>query len=170
MSFSRDSISNWKREPWFWVVLAIPSSAVIMGIVMLTLAVQTWSGLVVDDYYQQGKRINRVLARDRLAWELGLAADLSIDARGGIEIRFDANNPPLTADLLTLELIHATRPGLDRKLGLHRVDTRLFRGETTLSGQGRWNLFLQTADWRLTGSLYHPGRSRAELLPNYFGN
>lgn len=170
MSFCGNSTSNWKREPWFWVMLAIPSSAVIMGIVMLTLAVQSWSGLVVDDYYQQGKRINRVLARDRMAWKLDLAADLSLDTKGGVEIRFQTAIPPLTADQLTLELIHATRPGLDRKLVLHRVDPRVFRGQTGLSGQGRWNLFLQTTDWRLTGSLYYPGRSQADLLPNYFGS
>ena len=56
------------------VLIGIPLSAVIMGIVMLTLAIQSWSGLVVDDYYRKGKQINRVLARDKLAYELGLAA------------------------------------------------------------------------------------------------
>ena len=170
MSIYGNSNSSWKREPWFWVVLAIPSSAVIMGIVMLTLAVQSWSGLVVDDYYQQGKRINRVLERDRLAWKLNLAADLNIDAKGGFEIRFETDLPPISTNQLTLELIHATRPGLDRELVLNRIDTRAFRGQTRLSGQGRWNLYLQTADWRLTGSLYYPGQSRTDLLPNYFEN
>ena len=41
---------------------------------------QSYSGLVVDDYYKKGKQINRVLARDRLAWELGLAAELRVSA------------------------------------------------------------------------------------------
>ena len=32
-----------------------------MGVVMITLAIQSYSGLVVDDYYKKGKQINRVL-------------------------------------------------------------------------------------------------------------
>ena len=64
--------SNWKQEPLVWLLIAIPAAAVIMGIVMLTLAIKSYSGLVIDDYYKHGKQINRVLARDRFAHELGL--------------------------------------------------------------------------------------------------
>ena len=80
---------HWMREPLVWLLIAIPSSAVIMGVVMITLALQSWSGLVVDDYYRKGKQINRVLARDRLAYELGLAAGLRLDNASKLEIRFD---------------------------------------------------------------------------------
>jgi hypothetical protein len=38
-----------------------------------------------------------------------------------------------------------------------------------IPGPGRWNLFLQTEDWRLTGSLQYPQSSSAELRPNYQG-
>ena len=62
--------TNWKQEPWVWVMISIPLAAVIMGVVAAWLAISTWSGLVVDDYYQQGKHINRVLARDNnTSWE-----------------------------------------------------------------------------------------------------
>lgn len=167
MSKPNDKPLGWKREPWVWVLIAIPLSAVIMGIVMITLALQSWSGLVVDDYYKQGKHINRVLARDKLAWELGLGAELNLEPGGEIEIRFEADGALISAQALELELVHATRPGLDRKLDLKRFDTRGYRGRLDLPGQGRWNLYLQTADWRLTGSLRQPGPGRASLRPNY---
>ena len=51
----------WYKEPWPWVLIAIPFSAVIMGVVLITLALESEDGLVVDDYYWKGKQINQVL-------------------------------------------------------------------------------------------------------------
>jgi len=150
------------------MIIAIPLSAVIMGVVMITLAIQSSSGLVVDDYYKKGKQINRVLARDKFAYELGLVAGFKIEADGSIEIRFAPEVLIIPGDKITLELIHATMPGLDQKLIMQNNETHLLGGEINLPGKGRWNLYLQTADWRLTGSLQYPQQATAELLPNYF--
>jgi hypothetical protein len=158
---------NWKQEPLVWMLIAIPLSAVIMGVVMITLAIQSYSGLVVDDYYKKGKQINRVLARDRFAHELGLAAGFKLNDSGEFEIRFDPSIEFIPGDSIEFKLVHATMPGLDQSFQLTRVETHLLRGEIELPGSGRWNLVLQTGDWRLTGSLQHPLRSSAELLPNY---
>lgn len=158
---------NWKQEPLVWMLIAIPLSAVIMGVVMITLAIQSYSGLVVDDYYKKGKQINRVLARDRFAYELGLAAGFTLKDGDKFEIRFDPSVEFIPGDSIELKLVHATMPGLDQSFQLTRVDTHLLRGEIELPGSGRWNLILQTGDWRLTGSLQHPSQSRAELLSNY---
>ena len=157
--------SNWKREPWVWLLIAIPLSAVVMGIVMITVASSTWSGLVVDDYYQQGKQINRVLERDRLAWELGLAANLRLAPDDMVEIRFDPGVGFVPGDKIELALVHATRPGLDRRLVFDNAGGSM-RAKLALPGEGRWNLFLQTPDWRLTGSLRYPQQRSAALLPN----
>lgn len=168
MTTRQSTPGDWKREPLVWLLIAIPFSAVIMGIVMITLAIQSWSGLVVDDYYKKGKQINRVLARDKFAYELGLAAAFKIETDGSIEIRFDPEVQFIPGDKIVLELVHATMPGLDQRFIVQKRDTHLLRGEISLSGSGRWNLFLQTGDWRLTGSLQYPQQATAELLPNYF--
>jgi hypothetical protein len=149
------------------MLIGIPLSAVIMGIIMLTLAIQSWSGLVVDDYYRKGKQINRVLARDRLAHELGLAAGFELRADNRIEIRFDPSVSVIPGERIELKLVHATRPGLDRELYFENRGLRLLEAELPIPGPGRWNLFLQTGDWRLTGSLQYPQSTRAELSPNY---
>ena len=79
MSNAESEHRPWTREPLVWLLIGIPATAVVvMGMIMLTVAIQTWSGLVVDDYYKKGKQINRVLARDKFAYELGLAARLRI--------------------------------------------------------------------------------------------
>ena len=157
---------HWMREPLVWMLIAIPSTAVVMGVVMITLALQSFSGMVVDDYYRTGKQINRVLARDRLAYELGLAAGLRLDGSGRLEIRFDPEVKVIPGERIELRLVHATRPGLDRDLVFD--NNRLYlQAELQIPGPGRWNIYLQTPDWRLTGSLQYPQTQYARLLPNY---
>lgn len=160
---------HWKREPLVWMLIGIPASAVVMGIVMLTMAIQSWSGLVVDDYYRKGKQINLVLARDRLAQELGLAAGFELRDDNRIEIRFDPSVSVIPGERIELKLVHATRPGLDREIYFENRGLRLLEAELPIPGPGRWNLFLQTGDWRLTGSLQYPQSQTAELRPNYIG-
>ena len=125
---------------------------------------------MVDDYYKHGKQINRVLARDRLAHELGLAAGLEINAEGELRVRFDPDVAVIPGEQIELALVHATIPGRDQSLILTRVENRLLEGRLELEGEGRWNLYLQTEDWRLTGSLRYPDQGQARLLPNYEGS
>ncbi len=167
MNQGNEQTTSWKKEPIVWMLIAIPGAAVVMGIVMLTLAIQTWSGLVVDDYYRHGKQINRVIARDRLAYELGLAATLHLENSGTLRVRFDPSVTVVPGDEIELSLVHATRPGLDQTLILTRVETRVLQGSLRLPGPGRWNLALQTADWRLSGSLHYPQQRKIALTPDY---
>ena len=172
-STGNGQIRHWKQEPLVWLLIAIPSSAVVMGVVMITLAIQSSSGMVVDDYYRKGKQINLVLARDQLAHELGLAASLSLvadeslDDSGRVEIRFDPEVSVIPGERIELRLVHATRPGLDQDLIFENHQLRQFEAGLQLPGPGRWNIFLQTADWRLTGSLQYPQDRQARLTPNY---
>ena len=111
-----------------------------------------------------------MLARDKFAYELGLAAGFKIETDGSIEIRFDPEVQFIPGDKIVLELVHATMPGLDQRLIMQKRDTHLLRGEISLPGKGRWNLYLQTGDWRLTGSLQYPQQAATDLLPNYFAD
>lgn len=159
---------HWTREPWVWLLITIPSTAIVMGVIMLTLAIQSYSGLVVDDYYRQGKQINRVLARDRAAWEMGLEAEMKLYSAGRVTLVLNSADSESFGKALELQLIHATRPGLDQTILLRSIGDHQWTGDVELKGQGRWNLVLQTPQWRLTGSLHHPGSGQAILLPNYF--
>ena len=160
-------VRPWKQEPLVWLLIAIPSTAIVMGVVMITLAIQSWSGLVVDDYYRKGKQINLVLARDQFAHELGLVAGLSLDNAGRVQIRFDPEVIVIPGERIELRLVHTTRPGLDQDLVFENHQLHQFEAGLQLPGPGRWNVFLQTADWRLTGSLQYPQDRQTRLTPNY---
>jgi hypothetical protein len=166
-STTNGQVRNWKQEPLVWMLIAIPSSAIIMGVVMITLAIQSWSGLVVDDYYRKGKQINLVLARDQFAHELGLVAGLRLDDSGRVEILFDPEVSVIPGERIELRLVHATRPGLDQDLIFENHQLRQLEAGLQLPGPGRWNVFLQTTDWRLTGSLQYPQDRQTRLTPNY---
>jgi hypothetical protein len=171
MHATQANSNNWKHHPWLWMVIGIPFSAVIMGVVMITLAIQSDSGLVVDDYYKKGKEINRVLARDKVAFELGLSARLTINPeqdRIQILLNHAVASPP--EHLPKLNLIHATRPGLDQTISLESIDGFSLTGSISSLGSGRWNLQLETDKWRLVGSLQQPRQTSVRLQPNYFGS
>ncbi len=160
----------WTQEPLVWMIIAIPFSAVIMGVIMITLAIQSDSGLVVDDYYKNGKEINRVLARDQRAFELGLSAELRLVSLTQIQIKLNARQAFDLQQSIALELIHTTRPGWDQHLKLTFVDGILNAEIEPLLERGRWNLFLQTSEWRLTGLLQLPQRQPTRLVANYSAN
>ena len=87
----------WFREPWVWLLIALPASAVLGGIVTIWLAVSTDDGLVADDYYKRGLEINKKLDRDSAANNYDLVANVQIsEGQNLIDVRFDANNEFVT--------------------------------------------------------------------------
>ena len=104
----------WHQYPLVWMMLAIPFSAVIMGVIMIWLAIDTDDGLVADDYYKQGLEINRVIERDKKAAELGLSAIIEFDnSTRLIKIVFDKGLLESYPKSLPLHLQHATRENSD---------------------------------------------------------
>ncbi len=104
----------WHKYPLVWMMLFIPFSAVIMGVVMIWLAVDTEDGLVADDYYKLGMEINRVISRDKKAAELGLKAVIEFDNTARIiRLQFDKGLLESYPKSLPLQLQHATRENSD---------------------------------------------------------
>lgn len=155
--------SIWYREPMVWLVLMIPASAVIMGAVMLTLAVSTFDGLVVDDYYKKGLQINRSMERDALAQSHDLESIVRFGEKGGVvEASLEGNvyfEPP---EIVNLRLFHATRSGLDLQLKLRRVAAGRYVASRPDLAPGRWYVQLDADDWRLKGEIH--GTQAAQRL------
>ena len=146
--------SVWYREPMVWLVLIIPASAVVMGVVMLSLAVSTYDGLVVDDYYKKGLQINRTMERDALAKAHDLASVVRFGEKGGvIEASLDGNASFEPPEIVNLRLFHATRPGLDLHLTLRRVASGRYVASRPDLAPGRWYVQLDAGDWRLKGEV-----------------
>jgi len=147
---------SWRHEPLVWLVVAIPASAVLMGAVMITLAILSDDGLVRDDYYRQGLLINRVLARDERARELGLSARIEWTSgeirleilRRGAQTGHEGAWPPM----LELSLVNATHAGSDRTYILAHRGAGRYEAEAPPLAPGNWKLELAGPDWRLGAS------------------
>lgn len=146
-----------------WMVIAIPLSAVIVGLVMLTLAIRSDDGLVVDDYYKQGKEINRLLARSDEAERLGVVARIRFFAQDEVEINLDQIPGASQEPAITLSLLHRTRAGLDRTTILRRYADGVYRGTIKLPQTGLWSIQLEADSWRVTGRMTQPGGDQIVL-------
>jgi len=143
----------WYRNPMVWLVIALPSSAVIAGIITLMIAANTEDGLVVDDYYKQGLAINEVISHDRMATELGLSAFVDINAETGeIFASLSADKQLTPPQEISFKLIHRTRSGQDQVTTLMRMgDSSDYKGYVKPPIiKGRWTIHVQSQDlWRL---------------------
>ncbi len=141
----------WHTHPLVWMMIAIPFSAVIMGVVMIWLAIDTDDGLVADDYYKQGLAINDVISRDTKATELGLSAVIEFDSSEKvINLRFDKGELASYPETLVLNFQHATRANSDVRVELNRGIENQYIGYLDQQiTQGVWYFELVDADWKL---------------------
>ncbi len=157
----------WYVQPWVWLLIALPATAVIGSMVSLYLAITTSDGLVVDDYYTRGKAINRDLARDRAAQTHGLEARFDIDMAGNrVALTLQSHDyvPPREA---LLSFLHPTQPGHDQQVMLERVGEGQYAGGISELGRGKWYLQLEADDWRLSGRMQVPLTAPVVLSPRY---
>lgn len=161
----------WYRQIWPWALIGIPGVSVIAGMVMLTLAINGADSLVVDDYYKQGKAINQRIARDQVAANLGLTAQVRADP-AGIRLRLFADQftPPA---LLTGRLVHIAKASLDESLAFVRTPDGDYLATTAWPDHGHWRLHIEepAGQWRLVSEKWRAGasvqlviRPRAELM------
>lgn len=161
-----NAIRAWYREPLVWMLIAIPLTAVVVGVIMLTVAVRTHDGLVVDDYYKKGKEINMSLARDRAAAQHGLRAAVMLDApKANVIVQLTTSTGHRLPDNVDLRWLHATRAGFDHSQTLIRAADGRYRGAFPELAPGHWYVQIEAQDWRLQGSLHIPGDVRLVLVP-----
>ena len=146
-------------EPYAWLVLAIPATALVMGAVMLTLSMQGFDGLVSDDYYKKGKEINVSLARDRTAQSLGLQAKL-VQVDGQIKVNLSSEQQGFEMpQTIELHWFHATRANADKSTTLQRAIDNSFVGHSPTANVAdeerlsKWYVQLETKDWRLRSTV-----------------
>jgi len=138
---------------------------VVFGIYMITVAIKTNDGLVVDDYYKKGKEINLVLDRDVRATELGLSAEIVLDMEKQlVRVRLGGRQLPGANETVSLNFLNATRAGMDRKMLLSPAPGGELVGQLLPLEEGVWNIELGSRSWRLTGRYKTPGDSQIQLL------
>jgi hypothetical protein len=158
----------WYREPWPWILIALPATAVVGCAITLYLALASADGMVARDYYKRGLSINSELARTQRAAQLGLQADVELDGFGGdrVRVRLSAARALPAETALRLSFVHPARDGADRTLVLGRVSGDA--GHAEYAGQFSesrsmpsvaWQVVLESPSWRLDGQMRaHDGR------------
>lgn len=153
---------SWYREKIVWLLIAPPAMSIVVGMTLLYLAIASSDGLVVDDYYRQGKAINQVLKRDEAARSYSARAELTLaDNEAVLTIAGTA----ATQSTLQLKFLHATRDVNDVTLTLERALDAHYRAALPPLSPGRWYVQLEGRDWRLLGSIALPRDRRLALAP-----
>jgi uncharacterized protein len=162
MRYVREDSGPWYRQPWPWLLMIPPVAAVVMGMVILRAATLDPDGLVVADYYQEGRAVNEVLERERFAARLGLEGEI---LREGEILTLRMAGAPLPPAPLTLRLLHPTRADKDAELTLtHDAAQGRWQGRLPALPDARWHVHLEPQDrsWRLRGRM-EPGALGARV-------
>jgi uncharacterized protein len=136
----------WYRQLWPWLLISGPAAVLVAGAVTTWIAFASADGLVAEDYYKQGMAVNRVLAREERAAQLGLSADLQL-TREKIVVRLHGAAP----EALFVQLAHATRAGHDQRLRLAPVRPGVYEAELPELPAGHWHIVVEDprASWRI---------------------
>lgn len=155
----------WYRHRWPWILIALPGSAVVAGMITLYLAIRSDDGVVAEDYYTKGLAINQVLDRQDRAQQLGLTAELEQDGQNFVLILNSKRELALPAQI-RLALVNPVRAGLDQSVLLKRhglkyvgafQPVRAGRWKITVEDEGGiWQLFTETSLPLANGVLLNP--------------
>lgn len=146
---------RWYQEPYMWLVVSLPLTAVIAGMVILYFAIESNDGLVVDDYYKRGLEVNKVLERDHKAAEYELKANLEIARNNPVfNIILTGNKNFILPDKIKVSFLHPTRKGLDHQLVLKKGHDNIYHGPAPELMRGKWYVQIETVNWRLFMNYY----------------
>ena len=133
--------------------MAGPFLVVVAGVVTVYLAVISNDGLVDDDYYKQGLAINQETARDQMAAQQGMQAEMMQNAEnGGLRVLLQANPGVALPHILAVRIDHPTRAGVDQRLTL-KGERGVYSGTLKAPLVGRWHIVIEDEkrEWRLSG-------------------
>ncbi|MCB1837459.1 MAG: FixH family protein [Alcanivoracaceae bacterium] len=138
----------WYRQFWPWFVIALPATAVIAGLTTLTIAIKNADDVVADNWYREGRAINRSLEAEQRARQYGIRAVLAMQPRGDWIVRLQSDTPLPWPETLELTLRHPTQADKDILAHLsHRGNGEYGTSDTLLPGD--WHLVLRDTHWRL---------------------
>ncbi|MCE9665427.1 FixH family protein [Halomonas sp. M5N1S17] len=157
----------WYKQFWPWFLLGLLFTSIFGSSTLAVMAVRTADGLVQQDYYEHGRAINMVLAKQQRAHELDLAAELRIDPMtSDIIVQLQGEERP---ERLYLKLIFPTVGGRDQDIVLEHVRDGRYLGQAPDNLRYRWYLQLHPSEvepaWRLVGEGSFPSEDEFDLTP-----
>lgn len=138
----------WYQQFWPWFLILLPASSVVGGVTTVVIAFNNADDLVVDEWYREGKAINKSLAAEKRAEELDLKATLRNEDGAAVLAFAEAN--AVNVGSVKLALRHPTLAERDQVLRLVRVGPGEYRAPVTLP-EGSWVATLEPepGNWRI---------------------
>ena len=153
----------WYKQFWPWFLMFFPATAVVGGIITITLAVKTDDGLVKDDYYKAGLAINQTLDLKQKAHTLNLNANVNWDKlTQTITLKLNGKITKLPPRL-TMQLAHATVANHDQTVTLFLApDNKSYTGRIEMVRSGSWITILEPEErtWRINGRVTLPKQTQ----------
>lgn len=154
----------WYQHFWPWFIVLLLGSTVVAGISTVFIAFRGADSLVADDYYREGKAINRTLAADREAALREAHARVRSSDPATVSLEIVGDLPPS----LALEFSHVTRSERDRRIEFEHLGEGNYRASEALP-DGAFYLTLrpsgETSSWRLRRRVELPSQESFELEP-----
>ena len=98
----------WYRYRWPWILISMPAVSVVLGVILITTAINNPAILVVDDYYAEGRGINQSMALDDAAEQMQMSVNLAVaDKRMTLQLT-RAGAADTGEDALRLFVYHVT--------------------------------------------------------------
>ena len=159
--------SPWYKQFWPWFLLGLLFTSIFGSSTLAVMAVRTADGMVQEDYYEHGRAINMVLAKQQRAHDLNLSATVRIDPMtSDVIVQLDGDDRP---ERLHLELIFPTLGDRDETLTLEHVRDGRYLGQAPDNLRYRWYLQLhptdETPEWRIVGEGRFPSDDDFALTP-----
>jgi hypothetical protein len=122
------------------VAIGLPLFAIFASVGVAVVAFTRGDPTLPDEYHWEGMSLDRDFADARRAADLNVHATLRMVPSTGtcrLTVQLDGASPPV----VTLSLVHATHPDLDRRVRLQRTDAA-YEGHCGVVPSGHWHLEL----------------------------
>lgn len=144
----------WYTNPYVWLMIGLPLSAVIAGTYTIYLAVISDDGLVSEHYYKDGLIINRVLKLENRASELNLSAMVNFDDDANkLKILLTAKPEFIYPKEIKASFLNKTRKGFDKEVNLVLGNENVYAGKLPELVRGQWYVEIETTEWRILQSI-----------------
>ncbi len=159
----------WYKQFWPWFIIAVPVSSMVMGVIMITLAMDGEDSLVRKNWYKDGMAINQRVDKQNKAKELGIQAYFTLKP-GSQDLLIDMDNLDLANQPeLIVELMHPTLEQRDRSIKLYLTPGQQYYAKLDTLPHGMFYILVKTADspWELEGRInFSNPLEKHPLIPN----
>lgn len=153
MTDSKQDTRDWSvvwKNPFVIAWMAILGTVLAVNFFMVSMAIVTNPGLVIDDYYEQGKRMDVILAEQKRMEQIGwkLNVDMPVLSEGKKEKItlqvLDKDNQPVNVDNAILYYYRPSDKNLDGKQPLQLAGkVGAYEAEFSLPVKGKWDLIME---------------------------